>query len=180
MSENSETVVRLDVDGLDVEALATRLTDLLLARGIIVANPTPDKLVQPRAWRPGPGWLAVLEPHPEIWRNLVDNGVDIVTERCVHHPGGNYEPPTCARCATTLDENEHGAALDAWAAGTEPTLVCPICAWSAPAGDWPAPWAVAIGAPAVVFHNWPPLTAAFIEELRAAMGGRTQLVRAHY
>ncbi|HEU4423171.1 MAG TPA: hypothetical protein VFR67_11615 [Pilimelia sp.] len=149
----------------------------MLAQEIITANPNQDVLRQPSAWIPGPGWLSVLEPHPEIWRNLINNGVDIVVERQVHHPVENYEPPTCARCATAVDEDEHHAAIEPWLAGCEPVLTCRACGWSALAGDWPASWAVAVGAPAVVFNNWPPLKQSFIAELRNAMGGRTQIVR---
>jgi hypothetical protein len=180
VSETSETVVRLDLDGPDVDALARQVTDFLLARRIITANPKRDALWQPSAWTPGPGWLSVLEPHPEIWRSMANNGVDVVTERQVHHPVENYEPPTCARCGTGCDEEEHHAAIEPWLAGCEPTLACRACGWSALAGDWPAPWAVAVGAPAVVFHNWPPLTRSFLAELRTVLGGRTRIVRAHY
>jgi hypothetical protein len=179
VSESSEAVVRLDLD-IDVEPLAEQLTGFMLARDIIAANPVRDALWQPSAWIPGPGWLSVLEPHPEIWRTLANNGVDIVVERQVHHPVQNYEPPTCARCAAAFDEDEHHAAIEPWLARGEPVLTCRVCGWSALAGDWPAKWAVAVGAPAVVFNNWPPLTRSFIAELRTVMGGRTQIVRSHY
>jgi hypothetical protein len=122
----------------------------------------------------------VLEPHPEIWRSLTNNGVDVEVERLVHHPYENYEPPTCAKCATAFDEQAHHAGIDPWLAGHEPTLTCRACGWSALAGDWPATWSVAVGAPAVVFHNWPPLTSSFVAELRGVMGGRTRIVRSHY
>jgi hypothetical protein len=180
MGESSQTIVRLDNDGLDIAALARMVTDFLLTRQIIAANPRAETLWQPSAWIPGPGWLAVLEPHPEHVRNVANNGVAIVVERQVHHPYENYRPPTCARCEAAFDEAEHHAAIEPWLAGSEPTLTCRACGWSALAGDWPATWAVAVGAPAVVFNNWPPLTPSFVAALRAVMGGRTQIVRSYY
>jgi hypothetical protein len=180
VSESAETVVRLDLDSAGVEIVAGQLTEFLSTRGIIVANPDRDDLWQPSRWSAGPAWLSVLEPHPEIWRNVVNNGVEIVVERQAHHPYENYEPPTCAQCMAAYDAEAHHAGIDPCLAGNEPTLTCHVCGWSALAGDWPAAWAVAVGAPAVVFNNWPPLSRSFIAELRAVMGGRTQVVRSHY
>lgn len=39
-------------------------------------------------------------------------------------------------------------------------------------------WGYAIGAPAVVFTDWPPLRDGFLTELCARLGGRTHVVRA--
>jgi hypothetical protein len=80
VSRYTEAVVRLDVDGVDVAALAAELTDFLVARKIIAANLERDGLWRPHAWVPGPDWLSVLEPHPEVRRHLAGNGVDVMTE----------------------------------------------------------------------------------------------------
>jgi len=167
----------MDTNGVDVQVVAEKVIDFLLARQVITANPRRDALLQPSIWAAGQGWLSVLQPHPEFWRHLVNNGVDVVLERELHHPLEYYEQPTCGGCHALLDQDVHHAALDVWLAGSEPTLSCRACGWSALVGDWPVTWAAAIGAPAVVFHNWPPLNTAFIAELRAVMGGRTQLVQ---
>lgn len=180
VSDHSETVVCLDTGEVSTAAAAEMLTDFLVARNIITVNLQRDDLMQPSAWRPGASWLSVLEPDPAMCLNLANDGVDIVTERAVHHPVENYEPPTCIRCATSYDEEAHHATIEPWLAGTEPVLTCSSCNWSALAGDWPATWTFAIGAPAVVFHNWPRLTDRFLGEVRMLIGGRTQVVRAHY
>ena len=138
VSDKSEAVVCLDTEGIDVAAVARTLTDLLVIRNIVTADSRPDPLLHPSAWRPGPGCSSVLEPHSPGWRDRANDGVDIVTERVLHHPHGNYEPPSCARCATSYDEEAHHAAVEPWLEGTEPVLICPVCHWSAPAGDWPA------------------------------------------
>ena len=39
-------------------------------------------------------------------------------------------------------------------------------------------WGHAIGSPAVVFTDWPPLRGGFLTELCARLGGRTHVVRA--
>lgn len=179
VGDNSETVVRLDTDEVDVTALARTLTDFLLARKIITANLERDEVMQPSAWRAGPCWMSVLEPHPESWRDMAD-GVDVVVEPVLHHPYENYEPLTCAQCTTEYDDEAHHGVIEPWLAGSEPVLTCQVCGWSALAGDWPATWTFAVGAPAVVFHNWPSLTNGFLAELQTFMGGRTRIVRAHF
>jgi hypothetical protein len=68
-------------------------------------------------------------------------------------------------------------AFDVWLVTTEPALTCRECGWTALVGDWPAPWPFVVGAPAVLFQNWPPLDPQFLSEMRALLGGRTRVVR---
>ncbi len=180
MSESSQTVVRLDTD-LAVAQVANRVLAFLLDRRIVVRNERRQALWHPSEWAHGPAWRSVVAPDESPdWTRLANNGVDVIVERALHHPTENYEPPWCDRCRTVFDEIEHHAAAEGWILGEEPTLTCHGCGWSALAGDWPAEWALAVGAPAVEFHNWPPLTERFVSDLRDVVGGRTQFVRAHY
>jgi hypothetical protein len=179
VSQGREIVVRLDVAGSEVQAVADKVTEFLLARHVIARNPRRDQLWDPSEWIPGAGMVSVLEPHHELQRILANNGVDVIVERALYHPFESYEPPVCARCACAFDEQEHCGTIEAWMDGTEPTLTCRACGWSALAGDLPVTSAMAVGAPAVAFNNWPPLTQPFTTELREVMCGRTQIVRAH-
>lgn len=61
----------------------------------------------------------------------------------------------------------------------EPVLPCLACGTETAQGDWVGDRANSCGAPAVVFHNWEELAPAFVAELRAVVGGRTQLVWQH-
>jgi hypothetical protein len=126
---------------------------------------------------PGPRWEALVVPAPgnESFLTWANNGVDIVAERQVHHPVANYEPPTCGRCGVAIDPDAHHALLEEWLAVKEPEVACASCGWTALIGDWPAEWGFAVGAPAVVFNNWPILTDEFVASLRSAFGGRTHL-----
>lgn len=180
MSESSQAVVRLDTD-LDVAQVANQALAFLLERRIVVRNERRDELWQPSEWAQGPAWESAVWPEwDDDWTTLANNGVDVILECQVHDPMENYEPPWCARCRAAIDQKEHDEAIEAWMVGAEPVLTCHACGWAAPAGDWPIEWGFAVGAPAVEFHNWPPLTEQFVGELRAVVGGRTQFVRAHY
>lgn len=90
---------------------------------------------------------------------------------------GNCEPPACGRCGEPYEYALDW--VDEWWNGTEPTLTCERCGWSAPAGDWPGEFGIAVGAPAVRFENWPPFEPAFLDEVRRRLGGRTRVILAH-
>src|SRR3954454_2053122 len=105
MSENAITLVELDVTREDAENRAHEIADWLLAKGIVAPNPTPG-LTQPSAFLPG-SRAATAAPDAAQFLGLWNNGVDLVTERELHHPVENYEPPPCPACGTTLDEDTH-------------------------------------------------------------------------
>ena len=76
-------------------------------------------------------------------------------------------------------EDTYGEWVRAWMdEAIEPVFTC-LCGWSGPVGDWTGEYSIAIGTPAVTFHNWPELTQPFLTELRGMLGGRTMIVRAH-
>jgi hypothetical protein len=65
-------------------------------------------------------------------------------------------------------------------AGREPTFTCDQCGWSALVGDWSGQFSVLIGAPAITFFNWPPLSPSLTADLRNAFGGRTGVVASRW
>ena len=170
MGVRREVVVRIDTD-VDVVDRARRLTKALVETQVIV-----ERAGREQRYGPGPAAATVLEPGVE-WVELDDTGVDISARRSVYHSFGNWARPNCNRCGAPLERGAMQAALDAWFAAAEPVLTCPRCGWTALVGDWPAPWPFAVGAPAVVFQNWPPLDPQFLSEVRAAIGGRSRVVR---
>jgi hypothetical protein len=65
-------------------------------------------------------------------------------------------------------------------ADREPTFTCDQFGWCGLVGDWSGQFSVLIGAPAVTFLNWPPLSPSLITDIRAALGGRTGVVANHW
>ena len=179
VSEASTAVVCLDAD--DPDGTARRAVAFLLAEQVMTSHPTPD---EPMAceWVPGPKADSVLEDRERLpfWQDLAGVGVDIDRERDLHYAMENYEAPRCLGCGTGMDDDTYFALLEQWLGGPEPTVGCPACAGTALLGDWPSEWPSAVGCPAVVFANWPPLSSAFLDRLRAVLGGRTVVVRAHF
>lgn len=176
-----EIVVRIDAD--DAAESARRAIAFLVSERVVTANPDRVELRQPSEWVAGPAAESVVEPliWTPGWRQLRNTGVDVVVDRQVHHAVENYEPPACPTCSATLDEAAHHDLLENWwSTGREPTVSCRRCGCSALLGEWPSEWPSVVGAPAVVFNNWPQLTGEFLRRLRAHLGGRTEVVRAHF
>ncbi len=169
------------LDAADIEEAARRVTDHLTISRVIKPNADRDELWQPSQWAAGDGADAVLaEAQDARWRRLANNGVDITLERQAHDAGEGYSPPACPSCKALLDEDQHIDLLGSWVDGGEPIVTCAGCHSSAPLGDWPCDWPSVVGAPAIVFNNWPPLRDTFVAELRRLLGGRTAVVQAHY
>jgi hypothetical protein len=180
-------VLRLDPPGADeAAAIAGSVRDLLITRKVIGANDRRDELWQPSAWMPGPRAHAFVDPGDgaDFFLDLANNGVDIRQEPEVHHPGENDEEPTCPHCAAgaplhyaaTYDEW-----LETWATkGREPSFTCDRCGWTGLAGDWAGEFSPLVGAPAVTFHNWPPLLPSIVTAIRVILGGRTGVVHSHW
>ncbi|MCY1143098.1 hypothetical protein OWR29_34315 [Actinoplanes sp. Pm04-4] len=170
MSFRREVVVRIDGGG-DAAGIARRLADALVELNIVVDRRGPDL-----PYEPGPAAATVLEPGVQ-WADHEDNGVKIHTEPSMYHSFSNWARPNCDRCGARVGTDAVKAAFDTWLGATEPALSCQECGWSAPIGNWPAPWPFAFGAPAVAFENWPPLDPQFLGEVREALGGRTRVIR---
>jgi hypothetical protein len=186
VSEHSVTVVRLDsISSAQCELITVGVQDFLLSRAVVVHNDRRDPLWQPSAWKPGPLARMVVEPMDwfDAFLDTANNGVDIHRDRDVYHPVENDEQPRCPSCAATVPASytdSYGDWLEAWLAnGREPSFTCDTCGWHGLVGDWSGQFSVLIGAPAVTFLNWPPLSASLIADIRAILGGRTGVVAGH-
>ncbi|MEV4274194.1 hypothetical protein, partial [Micromonospora aurantiaca (nom. illeg.)] len=130
--------------------------------------------------------LAVVEPVDwfDAFLDTANNGVDICSDRDVYHAVENDEAPRCPHCAAstpTAYTDSYGDWLEEWLTdGREPAFACDRCGWSGLVGNWTGRFGVLIGAPAVTFYNWPPLSPAMITDIRAALGGRTGIVASHW
>ena len=182
MGDSSYCVVRLDVlSDAEIAAAADRIEAFLRHRGVLGE---PGE----RGWAPGPRYRDVLAPGAVEWAPEHGGGLRM------DHVGWNhveidrrwgdqfavdaFEVPTCPTCGTPAREADCYAGLEDWVVHRrEPVLRCPACGTDAPQGDWVGDRANSCGAPRVVFNNWEELAPAFVAELRAVVGGRTQLVR---
>jgi hypothetical protein len=179
VSESSVTVVDLDPSD-DADGRVAELTSWLVAIGVAAANDDIDPLWSPSSLRPGPAWRTVVDHPDDALEGLANNGIDVRAGRDIHWPDENLEPPVCPHCQAPMDLDAYVALAERWLDEGEPTITCAACGLAQLLGDYLAPWGYAVGAPAVCFNNWPPLSETFLEEVRRRVGGRTFVVRAHW
>jgi hypothetical protein len=165
---------------------AGKARDLLLTSEAIQLNDRRDDLWAPSVWRPGPGAHRVIQTVSWFvpFMDTANNGVDIYSDRYVYHPVENDEEPRCPQCESlppSAYTDSYGDWLESWMVqGHEPSFTCEACGWAGPIGDWDGQFSALVGAPAVTFFNWPPLSQAWIAQVRAVLGGRTGVVLSHW
>jgi hypothetical protein len=75
---------------------------------------------------------------------------------------------------------DYGELIDAWLVSDEPEVRCVQCGWTARLGDWVTDYFPGlVGAPGVVFRDWPALNPDFIRALVARLGGRSRYISAY-
>lgn len=180
MSDHAITIVEISVSGPEVRARAADVQEWLLGIGLIKPNGNIDPLWRPSLFSPGPSAPTATPGHErEFDVPPSESGVDIVTERQIHHPIQNYEPPVCPSCGETIDPDDHHALIDGWLAGDEPTFRCASCGTDSLIGDWPGEWTFHVGELAVRFNNWPPIADTFLAEIGRRLGSRWRVVYKH-
>ncbi|WP_328328385.1 hypothetical protein OHA70_03390 [Kribbella sp. NBC_00382] len=178
MSDNFITLVDLAVSEEEAPARAARVRQWLLDRGSAQVNSQRDKLMHPSELAAGPQYrLADEDPEGHIL-TMSNCGIDLEVGRTVHHPMGNYTPPTCPECGSDADEDAHAALAEVWFSGPEPTLQCVVCGVVTPLGDWPGRWTFYVANFGVCFNNW-NLRDEFIADLSPLVGTRVRVVRTH-
>lgn len=175
MSDSAIIIAELTASAADARERAADAAAWLLQQRIIASDDQPDPLRNPSQYLPG---SAVTTAAPDFDQNprTTNSGIDILDERQVHDPGGNYTPPTCPTCAASLDEEIHIALIEPWLDDAEPLVTCRNCKASALPGDWQGLWAIYVANLAVQFNNWPPLSDTFVDQLREHLGPRCRMI----
>ncbi|MFJ4536663.1 hypothetical protein ACIP39_11950 [Streptomyces tibetensis] len=176
MSDSAIIIAELTASVEEAPERAAAATNWLLDQRIIQPNDRPDPLWRPSRYIPGSAaTAAVRDTHDS--NGPVGDGIDILDQRQVHDPGGNYTPPTCPNCTTQLDEDAHITLVQHLLDQTEPFATCENCATSALLGDWTGQWTIHVASVAVRFNNWPPLGDAFLLGLSDHLGPRCRLIQ---
>ncbi len=180
MSERAVIVCELSTTRADAPECVRVVKQWLLERGVIEPNAARHERLQPSEFRAGPRAIGVApEFAMEHWRNLVNNGVDVVCARNLYHPVENYEPPPCPTCGAARVDHPLAESVEQWLDGEEPVAVCAACSKGHPLGDWVSEFSWYVAEIAVSFNNWPTIDRPFIEELGGLLGPRWRIVYQH-
>ncbi|MET8537260.1 hypothetical protein ABZV67_37075 [Streptomyces sp. NPDC005065] len=175
MSDSAIIIAELTVSVDEAPRRAATAAAWLLDQLIIQPNDQPDPLWRPSRYVPGSDAAAAVR---DVRHNTgpIGDGIDVLDQRQIHDPGGNYTSPACPNCTTPLDEDAHITLIKTWLDRTEPLVTCENCATATLLGDWRGPWAIHIANLAVRFNNWPLLSETFIHDLGDRLGPRCRLI----
>lgn len=127
MGTSFQTVAFPGVPETEAEAMASKLLDHLVARGVLLseANPTDRQ----SDYAPGPSAEEFTEPGFEHTRELRVNRMVFETGRSVFHAGQNGIELACRVCGVEFSpESTIGDLVQQWYYGDDNvSLACPSC-----------------------------------------------------
>ncbi|MFD6272032.1 hypothetical protein [Nocardia asteroides] len=184
-----ERIVDVEVTADEAAALAERVVDRLVARGVLVRETSRAgvySLQVDEGYVAGADWGRVAQDWGADWQ---PGPVAVIVGRHPHHPGQGAIPPSAADCphcdVTTviIDYPQQwepdpavwqpfSDAIDDWQETGAGAVTCATCGTASPVTTWG--WAddFALGALAFDFWGWPPLAGEFVTELADLLGHR--------
>lgn len=174
MSDSYITIVTVAKDSFGasvaVEAapeLGRKTIDWLKKEGVIAGDLT-DCVLGGRGYRPGENFKKAIASGDSGFLELKINGVEMVAERRVFDSGENgLEEIRCPVCGGNNINSDWGDIIGAWQSGHDDKLRCEQCATESSITDYAFVPTWAFGDCALTFWNWPPLSSAFFNELKA-------------
>ncbi|MBW5482184.1 hypothetical protein GPJ59_09880 [Streptomyces bambusae] len=190
MGDYFERIVDVEVTGEEAGQLAERMTDWMVAEGLITRELSGDgvySLTVDKGYVPGPNWArAVADASDPHW---LPGPVAVIVGRH-YHVGGQgadeAEYAVCPRCGTrtvVIDYPEQFEAdeqvwrpfkdaIAAWTETGEGRAPCSTCGASVPVTEWQWDSGFALGALAFDFWGWPPLSTSFRTAFSRQLGHR--------
>jgi hypothetical protein len=171
----------VDKDATEQEAaeLASRIRDWLIAEGIVEREMTDCVLGSDLGYPPGPNAEQAVDDEPmDDVRELLRDGLDIITKRSVFHAMPGEVELICTDCGQRFDPpDEWQEAIGEWYDERGPgNLKCPHCGVERPIIAWEHDPVWGFGYLGFEFWNWPPLRKSFVEEVSKRLGHRVVLV----
>jgi hypothetical protein len=153
------------------EDLAGRSRDWLVSRDIIGPEPdTPTPYGDDIGHPPGPDAARATDSEPEVFDDLDQSPVELITERTVFYSRWGEQTCSCPECGTEQPFGEITDVIDDWYNGDDDALyVCESCTESFHLleADFEPSWG--FGDFGLIFTDWPGLTDEFVEELESQL-----------
>jgi len=184
MADYFQTVVDTGAGLGDADHLARHVVQLLSGRGIVAGKPS-----QEGGYDRGPNAKDISLPDPDASPARheaippVFSHLQVLIGRLTH-PDDLSESRTpralCPSCRAVLEDPEGNwqAAVQTWIEGDDASgLLCAACGEESPVASWIYDSRYGFGNLAFRFWNWPPLSPAFLEELRRELQHPLVLVK---
>ncbi|HLY07808.1 MAG TPA: hypothetical protein VKW04_00760 [Planctomycetota bacterium] len=184
MADYFQTIVDTGAGLGEADHLARHVVSLLSGRGVVAATPSEEggydrgpHATDISAEAP-PGPSLRHESIPPVYSHL-----QVLIGRMTHASDlSEFKTPRalCPACGAELQdpEGDWQAAVQAWIGGDDDAVLpCAACGKEAPVAAWNYDSTYGFGNLAFRFWNWPPLSAAFLEEIRRELRHPIVLVK---
>ncbi|MFE6861719.1 hypothetical protein [Nocardia sp. NPDC057668] len=186
-----ERIIDLDVTAAEAGSLADRTVDWMVSHGRLRRETSGEAMYSLHAetgYLPGPEWPGITREWGADW---IPGPVAVIVGRHAHYGGqGEIEPawagcPRCGARTVIIDYptaweadpevwRPFATAIESWERTGSGTAACPSCAAASPITEWTWADEFALGALALDFWGWPPLTDEFVAELTTFLAHRVE------
>lgn len=184
MADYYQTIVDTRAGLEEADHLARHVVELLSGRGVVAPSPSDEGGYDrgPQATDISQADLAARPPRhesiPPVYSHL-----QVLVGRMTHSVDLSefrVPPAQCPACAWDLEDPDGNwqAALQLWLGGDDESgLLCAACGRESPIAAWVYDTGFGFGNLAFRFWNWPPLSAAFLDEMRRELRHPIVLVK---
>ena len=182
MGDYFQTIVDTGATLEEADHLARHVVSLLSERGVVAAKPS-----QEGGYDRGPNAKDISLPAPALREHErippVHTHLQVLIGRMIHSVDlSEFKAPEarCPACGTVLDDPDETwkAAVQAWTGGDDVAgLFCGACGKESPVAAWVYDSPYGFGKLAFRFWNWPPLSPAFLDEIRSELKHPIVLVK---
>lgn len=177
MSDSFISIIPDGVKEAEAKELADKVVDKLVQRGIIKIELTNCTLGN-SGHKPGDNYNEAIKGEDFGFRDLVTNGLEIITDRQVFDNGGNgLDEITCPDCNADIIDTDWVGALEEWVNNTgQDRVTCPQCGAKHSISKYNFVPAWGFGNLGFKFWNWPDLTDDFIRNIEQLLRREVTIV----
>jgi hypothetical protein len=177
MSASFISIVPVNVNKVEAKELADKVIDHLTKKKIINRELT-DCILGKNGHSPGDNFKDAIDGDDYGLKDLLTNGLEIITTREVFHNGGNeINEINCPNCKTNIIEADWIEAINEWANETGLDIVtCPNCSIEHSITDYNFIPTWGFGDLGFTFWNWPDLKDEFIKDIEKTLKRPVKLI----
>lgn len=178
MSDHSIAIVPRQSGFPDSKIKAKEILDWLISKDIVKPTLSDCVLGLEKGYAVSEGARLVTN-HPEYLPfELITNGLDIITKRCVFDAGENgLDKIICPDCQKNIVNEDWD--LNPWFNNESDNLICPVCKHETEIHSFLFEPSWGFSDLGFIFWNWPDLTDGFISDFKEKLACDISMVHTH-